>query len=214
MDYLRERQPALDYTSLKGLAYYLAQRFWADLEQHHPGIDSLHLPGDVADAWKQRQRTKPQMITAAHGEKSVVMVERIGYRDCLTPVRALYLDLSQWAIEDPAGGPSGRLPARSVRKRSISANASATAKRGWTRGPGNDYRCCRCWYGPSTRRKNAVAVLQAARETQAQGNEAYSGRFRPVSRTAVRWQRRWSWRSCRVGAGSRCGGFSSSSGWR
>ena len=61
VDYLAERQPALDYTSLKGLAYYLAQRFWADLEQHHPGIDSLHLSGDVADAWKQRQRTKPQV---------------------------------------------------------------------------------------------------------------------------------------------------------
>jgi len=29
------------------------------------------------------------------------MVERIGYRQCLTPVRAFYLDLSQWAIEDP-----------------------------------------------------------------------------------------------------------------
>lgn len=54
VDYLRERQPALDYTSLKDLAYCLAQRFWVDLEQHHPGIDSLHLPSDVADAWKQR----------------------------------------------------------------------------------------------------------------------------------------------------------------
>ena len=102
VDYLRERQPAMDYTSLKNLAYYLAQRFWADLEQHHPGIDSLHLPRDVAEAWKQRQRTKPQVITSANGEKSVVMVERVGYRQCLTPVRALYLDLSQWAIEDPA----------------------------------------------------------------------------------------------------------------
>ena len=101
VDYLRERQPAVDYTSLKMLAYYLAQRFWADLEQHHPGIDSLHLPGEVADAWKQRQRTKPQIITAPDGEKSVVMVERIGYRQCLTPVRAFYLDLSQWALEDP-----------------------------------------------------------------------------------------------------------------
>jgi len=102
VDYLAERQPALDYTSLKGLAYYLAQRFWADLEQHHPGIDSLRLTRDVADAWKQRQRTKPQVITAVDGTKSVVMVERIGYRDCLTPVRAFYLDLSQWAIDDPA----------------------------------------------------------------------------------------------------------------
>jgi hypothetical protein len=56
---------------------------------------------DVAAAWKQRQRIKPQMITSAAAEKSVVMVERVGYRQCLTPVRALYLDLAQWAIEDP-----------------------------------------------------------------------------------------------------------------
>ena len=46
----------MDYTSLKNLAYYLAQRFWADLEAHHPGIDSLHLDREVAEAWKQRQR--------------------------------------------------------------------------------------------------------------------------------------------------------------
>lgn len=102
VDYLRERQPAMDYTSLKGLAYCLAQRFWADLEAHHPGIDSLHLSKEVAQAWKQRQRTKPQVLTSVDGHKSVVMVERIGYRQCLTPVRAFYLDLSQWAIEDPS----------------------------------------------------------------------------------------------------------------
>jgi len=101
VDYLRERQPAVDYTSLKMLAYYLGQRFWADLEQHHPGIDSLQLSREVAEAWKQRQRTKPQVVTSADGERSVVSVERIGHRQCLTPVRALYLDLSQWAIEDP-----------------------------------------------------------------------------------------------------------------
>ena len=60
VDYLRERQPAVDYTSLKMLSYYLAQRFWADLEEHHPGIDSLHLTAEVADAWKQRQRPSPR----------------------------------------------------------------------------------------------------------------------------------------------------------
>jgi hypothetical protein len=88
VDYLSERQPAIDYTSLKNLAYYLAQRFWADLEQHHPGIGSLHLAGDVAAAWKQRQRIKPKVITSAAGEKSVIMAERVGYRQCLTPVRS------------------------------------------------------------------------------------------------------------------------------
>ena len=66
VDYLRERQPALDYTSLKNLAYYLGKRFWADLEQHHPGIDSLHLPREVAEAWKQRLRTKPKTHHLGH----------------------------------------------------------------------------------------------------------------------------------------------------
>ncbi len=101
VDYLRERQPALDYKSLKDLSYYLGKQFWQDLEHHHPGIDSLHLPREVADAWKQRQRTKPKTITAQTGEKTVIAVERISYRQGLTPVRAFYLDLSQWAIEDP-----------------------------------------------------------------------------------------------------------------
>jgi hypothetical protein len=89
VDYLRERQPAMDYTSLKMLSYYLAKRFWADLEEHRPGIESLCLPGDVADVWKQQQRTKPQIITAPDGERIVVTAERIGYRQCPTPVRAL-----------------------------------------------------------------------------------------------------------------------------
>jgi hypothetical protein len=101
VDYMRERQPALDYKSLKDLSYYLGKQFWQDLERHHPGIDSLHLPREAADAWKQRQRTKPKTITAQTGEKTVIAVERISYRQCLTPVRCFYLDLSQWAIEDP-----------------------------------------------------------------------------------------------------------------
>ena len=101
VDYLRERQPALDYKSLKDLSYYLGKQFWQDLEHHHPGIDSLHLPREVADAWKQRQRTQPKTITAQTGQKTIVAVERISYRQGLTTVRAFYLDLSQWAVEDP-----------------------------------------------------------------------------------------------------------------
>jgi len=102
VDYLRERQPALDYSSLRTLAADLGKVFWKDLERHHPGIDSLHLPSEVARAWKQRLRTRPQTVITATGEKHVITVERIGYRQCLTPVRAFYLDLAQWAIEDPA----------------------------------------------------------------------------------------------------------------
>ncbi len=36
VDYLKERQPALDYTSLNSLANFLGGLFWADLERHHP----------------------------------------------------------------------------------------------------------------------------------------------------------------------------------
>ncbi|MEI6624454.1 MAG: site-specific integrase, partial [Actinomycetes bacterium] len=101
VEYLRERQPALDYTSLDSLAHYLGKRFWQDLERHHPGIDSLRLPRDVADAWKQRLQTKTTAIKGDDGLIVQVIAPRIGYRECLTPVRALYLDLAHWAVEDP-----------------------------------------------------------------------------------------------------------------
>lgn len=54
VEYLKERQPALDYNSLESLAYLLGKCFWADLEAHHPGIHSLRLPAGIADAWKAR----------------------------------------------------------------------------------------------------------------------------------------------------------------
>lgn len=96
VDYLKERQAAFDYNSLEKLAWLLGWCFWADLEAHHPGISSLRLPVEVASAWKQRLRTK-KVTTAA----SEVVAERLSYRECLTPVRAFYLDLAHWAIEDP-----------------------------------------------------------------------------------------------------------------
>jgi hypothetical protein len=59
VDYLRERRPALAYTSFVRLASDLGRLFWKDLEEHHLGISSLDLPPDVAVAWKQRVRTRP-----------------------------------------------------------------------------------------------------------------------------------------------------------
>ena len=102
VDYLKERQPALDYTSLDSLANFLASLFWADLERHHPGIDTLHLPSEVAEGWKQRLRTVPKTVRAPDGSTTQIRVPRINYRECLTPVRAFYLDLAHWAVEDPA----------------------------------------------------------------------------------------------------------------
>ncbi len=102
VDYLRERQPALDYTSLDALSYHLAKRFWADIEAHHPGIDNLALPAEVAQGWKRRLHTTRKTTRTPAGQKIHVEAPRINYRECLTPVRAFYLDLAHWAVEDPS----------------------------------------------------------------------------------------------------------------
>jgi integrase len=102
VDYLRERQPSLDYSSMESLACTLGLRFWRDLEIHSPGIDSLRLSSEVAVAWKQRLRTKPKTIKTEAGKKVTVDVPRLNYRECLIPVRAFYMDLAQWAVDDPA----------------------------------------------------------------------------------------------------------------
>jgi integrase len=101
VDYLAERQAALDYVSLKNLAYCLAKLFWSDLERHHPGIDSLRLSREDAEGWKRRLRTVTKTVTSPSGERVEVGVERTSYQSCLVPVRAFYLDVASFAAEDP-----------------------------------------------------------------------------------------------------------------
>ncbi|MGB9307331.1 MAG: site-specific integrase [Mycobacterium sp.] len=98
--YLAERQPAVDYTTLVGLAYHLVRCFWFDLEQHHPGIDSLRLPREVAGAWKRRLRTKTTIIVR-DGQRVEIESERLNYLDALAAVRAFYLDVAGWGLDDP-----------------------------------------------------------------------------------------------------------------
>jgi hypothetical protein len=54
VEYFSERAPELDHTSLRSIARNLCRLFWRDLEIHHPGIDSLQLTPQVAQAWKER----------------------------------------------------------------------------------------------------------------------------------------------------------------
>jgi integrase len=93
VDYLQERQPTVDYSTLRNLAQRLGSVFWRDLELHHPGIGSLHLAPDVAAEWKQRTMT----TTVAGGKQT-----RATGLEVLTVVRAFYLDIAEWALEDPA----------------------------------------------------------------------------------------------------------------
>ena len=98
VDYLRERQPGIDYSTLNGLATTLALRFWKDLETHHPGIGSLRLPPDIAAGWKRRVQTRTAR-TPDGGEQAVA---RESADHILVTVRAFYLDLGQWALDEPA----------------------------------------------------------------------------------------------------------------
>jgi site-specific recombinase XerD len=95
--YFDERRPALDYNSLISLVGELAGTFWADIERHHPGIDTLHLPHEIAQAWKERVR----VVTTTDG----TVRPRKNIHALLMRVRAFYLDIGQWALEDPSWVP-------------------------------------------------------------------------------------------------------------
>jgi integrase len=98
VDYLREHRPSLDYSSLKGLAFLLGKLFWKDLETHNPGISSLRLEPDTAAAWKMRLAVK----TVPAGDGGTAAAVRMDTLSCLSAVRAFYLDIAQWALDDPA----------------------------------------------------------------------------------------------------------------
>jgi integrase len=62
-------------------------------------FDSLRLDAEVASAWKQRLHTRPPRSS---GEATQSSVERLSYLDVLAAVRAFYLDVAEWALDDPA----------------------------------------------------------------------------------------------------------------
>ncbi len=101
VDYLKERQPALDYASLQAISASLAGLFWARIEALCPGIGTLRLPPDVARAWKEDLQTIKRSVTGPDGQKTVVTRPRINTKEELIRVRALYLDIAQWAMEEP-----------------------------------------------------------------------------------------------------------------
>ena len=101
VDYLREFQVGSDYTTVLQLSYVLGKLFWRDLELHHPGIDSLCLPVEVAAAWKQRISVKTT-TTVHDGEIVEHRAARLSAIQHMGTVRAFYLDIAQWAADDPS----------------------------------------------------------------------------------------------------------------
>ncbi|MEU7017125.1 site-specific integrase [Streptomyces sp. NPDC046385] len=102
IDYLEERRPRLDYSTLDNVARNLTRNFWSDLERHHPEIDSLDLPPAVVCDWKERLRTRVQRRRRPDGSIEETVVERADLPLVMMTVRAFYLDIARWAVEEPA----------------------------------------------------------------------------------------------------------------
>jgi hypothetical protein len=107
IDYLAERRPSLDYSTLNRLALELAGLFWADLEHHHPGIASLHLSAEVATGWKERLKTKTRIVAdSATGTRHTVITPRDSAGACCPrSERSTSISLSGRWKNLPDGGP-------------------------------------------------------------------------------------------------------------
>ncbi|MFF7237734.1 tyrosine-type recombinase/integrase [Streptomyces collinus] len=101
VEYLKERQPSMDYTSLEDASRTLVRNFWLQIERIQPGIDTLRLPPEVAAAWKQASRTKVERRRLPDGSVHETVTERANYGSLMMGVRGFYLDLAHWAVEEP-----------------------------------------------------------------------------------------------------------------
>src|SRR6266567_1893987 len=75
VDYLRERQPSLDYASLDAISSSLAGLFWARIEALSPGISTLRLPPEVARAWKEDLLTVKRSVTGPDCQRTGLRAE-------------------------------------------------------------------------------------------------------------------------------------------
>ncbi|ALE77019.1 hypothetical protein FRP1_30435 (plasmid) [Pseudonocardia sp. EC080625-04] len=93
--YLSELEQRSDHSTMLNRSNQLVSLFWVDLEAHHPGLDSLRLSPDMVSAWKRRLGEHKR-----GGKRAALGVQQV-----LITVRAFYLDLAEWAIEDPSWAP-------------------------------------------------------------------------------------------------------------
>jgi hypothetical protein len=87
--YLTRRSHDIDYTTLRQLATDLCCNFWGEIERINPEQYDLALSEETYQAWRValgvRRDGKP----------------RLGADAIVTNVRALYLDIQGWAIQEP-----------------------------------------------------------------------------------------------------------------
>ncbi|HEY8700282.1 MAG TPA: site-specific integrase, partial [Arthrobacter sp.] len=123
IDYISHRASlGMDYSSVRGLTCNLVRNFWCVIEGINPDQDDLDLGEGTYEAWRQEVDT----VRTPDGPKP-----RQGIWDLLIAVRALYLDIQTWAIEDPArwGAWATRCPVPAIASRGYSAGRRRLAER-------------------------------------------------------------------------------------
>jgi hypothetical protein len=90
LDYLRRREPEMDYSTLDQLSRSLAGLFWAKIEAPAPGQPDLRIGTDLYKRWREA------LGTHQDGRK-----KREEFEHILRSVRSFYTDLHSWAVEEP-----------------------------------------------------------------------------------------------------------------
>ncbi|MFC8944097.1 tyrosine-type recombinase/integrase [Streptomyces rochei] len=179
--YLNERRPGMDFSSFRQLTSTLAGTFWADIEQHHPGIDGLDLAPEVADAWKARLA----FTSGKRGPKR----PRKGRLEVLGRVRSLYLDIQEWAHEDPSWAPwAVRCPIRRSELEGVSKRNRARTAEVHQRIRERLPHLPVLVDTAESHRNDQDALLAAARQTPI--GETFEHADRTYRRTRYRWDTR------------------------
>ncbi|MGX1612578.1 hypothetical protein ACWIF8_01630 [Micromonospora chalcea] len=89
IDYVEHRRAdGMDYSSLRNLVRKLVGNFWLEIVQINPDQTDLRIPPEVYAEWRRRLAVLP------NGKP------RITVYNILFAVRALYLDLHSWAVNE------------------------------------------------------------------------------------------------------------------
>jgi hypothetical protein len=92
--------------------------------------------------------TKKRTVIDADGKPVEVRSPRLNAKEELLRVRAFYLDIAHWAVDDPARWARWAAPCPISNAEISRAKERHTARPAWTSGPASGCRSCRHWSAP------------------------------------------------------------------
>jgi integrase len=90
IDYIVRRQGDTDYVTREGLARAIAGSFWSEIEKIAPDQRDFNIASEVYDQWRETVRVRKDGKPRIDGGTGPLL-----------PVRAFYMDLQSWALDEP-----------------------------------------------------------------------------------------------------------------